>query len=217
MADTVASVLTDIKDLLNDPNGDIYTQDPLIRVMNRTYREIQRSLRNHGIGTVSDVSAIIQVAAGTTELTDGGGLPSDLIQPLELFERASGSSDDWNPMDEKEWEPEIDQGTSLVYWVWREEAVRFVGATTNREVKMRYLKGLTALIDGGSVGIADCRDWLATRTAAVAAYVIGENESRSQALQLDAEVAKDEFLRTRIRAKQDMPIRRRVNRFRRGR
>lgn len=217
MAETVNNVIADIRQLLNDENSDIYTDAALLVLINRTYREIQKALRNRGLGTVSEISAILQVPVGTVELVDGGGLPNDLIQPLQCYERTSGSSEDWQEMDEREWEPEIAQGTRLIYWVWREEAIKFVGAKTNREVKLRYLKGLSALILGGNLGIADCRDWLGTRTASVAAFTIGSNETRAQALALDLVDIKDDFLRTRIRAKQDMPIRRRVNRFRRGR
>ena len=49
------------------------------------------------------VAAAVPVAAGIVALGDGSGLPTDLVYPTELAERAAGSNAFYSPMTETFW------------------------------------------------------------------------------------------------------------------
>lgn len=61
---------------------------------------------------------------------------------------------------------------SLREWVWRDEVFWFRGATEERQLKIEYESSGTAPV-AGDVGIDDARDFLAHRTAALAAGTRG--------------------------------------------
>lgn len=214
MATTAAAAISLAQTLLHDPNGTNYTSAKLIPLAQKAYRELQLKLTRAGISVCREQSASQTVTAGTTALTDGGGLPADFIHPIELKERGS-ASEAWSPMIEQAWEPDTDMGSTLRYYAFREEQIHFVGCTTDRLLYMRYWKGLTPITATTTpLGILDCDVWLASRTAAIAALVIGENPSRADALNQDANLLFEDLKGMRTKGRQGMPVRRRVNRYR---
>lgn len=215
MATTAATPLATAQSLLHDPDGVSYTNAKLIPLMQKAYRELQMKMRKAGLSPTKEVSASITVTAGTVRLADGAGLPLDFLQPITLFERGS-TSEAWSQMDEAEFEENVDPGTTLGIWAWREEEIKFVGATGDRLVKIRYIKGLTA-ITGTSTALQvnNCEDFLASRTASIAALVIGENTSRAGALDIDATGQWTDLKDTLVKAQQSLPVRRITNRYRR--
>jgi len=216
MAFTAAEPLTEAKLLLNDPSGNIFPDEKLIPLMQKSYRELQTKMMLNGLPVLKEASIAIPVSQGTTFLGDGSGLPTDFIYPIELHERPSGSGDLFTPMDERAWEPDTKPAEALQVWVYREEQVKFLGATTNREVRIRYMKGLTRIVDGTSpIGIIQSVGFLASRTAAIAALLLGANPSRAQALDVDAQVNLADVLGILVKQQQGMGIRRRVNIYRR--
>lgn len=215
MATTAATPLATAQSLLNDPSGLSYTNAKLIPLMQKAYRELQMKMRKSNLSPAKEVSASITVSAGTVRLADGAGLPLDFLLPVTLYERGS-TSEHWAEMTKADWEENRDQTNVLSVWAWREEEIKFVGATDDRLVLLRYIKGLTA-ITGTSTALQvnGCEDWLASRCAAIAALVIGENPTRATSLNEDAGMQWDDLKGVLVKDKQAIPVRRRVNRYRR--
>lgn len=216
MAYTAQEPLDEAKGLLNDPSGHIYTDARMIPLLQKAYRELQNKMMLNGLPVLKEVSSVVDVTAGTVALGDGSGLPSDFIYPIELEERADGSSELFQGMTEREWEPEIEQTTYLRFWNFREEEIKFVGATTDREVRIKYMKGLTRITATSTpIPIIGATPYLAARAAALAAQFIGENPSRASDLNGDAAMQRDDLIALLVKRRQGLPVRRRVNRYRR--
>lgn len=210
---TVQNVLDDVWFLLNDVDGThpVFTQTKMLIAMNKAYRELQRRCHLDNIQVLSEISTTIELAANTKSLT-GAAVSADFLMPVELGERADGTTGLFIPMDEKDWEPETEPTETLRFWVWREEELKFVGATTARELKIKFVKSLTPFTAGAlnsAVGISESQDFLAAKAAAIAATVIGENYSRGETLNNDAMNALDDFLSINSKKRQNLPVRRR--------
>lgn len=218
MAIVASSVLTDVRVLLNDTSGAIYADTPVYNLMNKAYRELQRKVSSYGISTTKEISSAIDVAANVVFLGDGAGLPANFLLPISMSERLQDSVEDFIPMDEFDFEPDIDREAELRYWSWREDEIKFVGATTAREVKLRYVRSLGTITGANSpILIIDADIWLAQRTAALAALVIGSNPTRAAAIMMDLDREGgiwDDFKLTLIRRQQSTPVRRRRTRYR---
>lgn len=218
MAVTAAEALTECKVLLNDPSGNIYPDDRLLPLMQKAYRELQTKLLLNGLTVVKEytLGTPIPVPIGTAQLGDGTGLPTDIVYPIEMWERPAGSTQLFAEMTERAWEPEAKPGSSLIYWTWREEEIKFLGATTAREVRLKYMQGLTKIASAASViEVNNATTWLAARTAAIAAFVLGSNPTRAEGLNGDAGQALEDLLRYLVKRQQGLPVRRRVNAYRR--
>ena len=218
MAYTAAEPLLEAKVLLNDPSGTIYPDEKLIPLMQKAYRELQTQLILNGVPVVKEftMGTAIPVPIGTISLGDGSGLPNDLVYPIELTERAAGSTVSASLMYEKAWDQNAAPGTSLSNWNWREETIYFLGATQDREVFIKYMKGLTRISDATSpIEVMNATTYLAARTAAIAAFVLGANPSRADGLNNDAGSSLEALLRYMVKRQQGLPIRRAVNRYRR--
>lgn len=221
MAITAAQIITLVRGMLNDPSGAVYPDTPVYNLMNKAYKELQLKVTALGISTTKEItSSPVDVPAGTLRLADGALLPADLIVPITLYERADGSTSEFDfvEMQEQEWEPNEQPGTALNCWVWREDEIKFRGATTAREVKIRYLKGLGSIIDGNSpIFIISSEGWIAQRTAALAALLLGSNPTRSAALDADLKQPGglwDDLKAVLTKRKGNIPVRRRRTRYR---
>ena len=213
MPDTAGQVMMESKALLNDLGGVFYTSDSLLPYLNKAYRELQDYYNLHGLKTTVDVAAVTTVAANTVLLQVP---PPDMLRPIEIAERAPGSTDQFTEMDERSWEPDQVKTTHLRVWIWREEQVHFLGATADREIRIRYVKSLTPFQgENSTVGIINSMSVLAARTAALAARFIGENPTRADELDSDTGMALDRLIVTAIRQNQGLPARRRRTRYRR--
>ena len=214
-----SDVIKSARAMLNDPTGAIYADAPMFALMDKAYKELQTKLNAHGISTAKEVGTIIGISAGTTSLGEGFLLPTGLIYPISLEERREfGTDDDWVPMDEAEWEPNITRSTALRFWTWREDEIKFPGALHNREVRIRYVKSLGSITDQNSpIFVLNSETWLAQRLAALASLLLGSNPSRASALDNDLNRdggVWDDLKATFIKRKQAIPVRRRRTRYR---
>lgn len=216
MAILTSAIITGAKPLLNDPQGIIYNDTVLLPLVNKAYRELQIRLSRAGMGATKEQSDRVSIPAGTTVLGDGSGLPNGLLYPIEIKEGNPGAPvEQFYNMTETTWEPSQAQGVELRVWAWREEEIKFVGATTSREVFIRYMKGLTPLTTVNSpIYILNSELFLEARTAAIAAGVLGENYTRAGALNDDAEQWYDVLVGTLTKRGQRHPVRRSRTRYR---
>ena len=212
MPDTAQDVMVESQGLLNDVAGIFYTLDSLLPYLNKAYRELQDYYNLHGLKTTVTVATLTTVPADSLSLVNP---PPDLLRPIALSERTPGTSEQFTDMDERSWEPDETPTNHLRVWTWREETIFFVGATADREIRIRYVKGLAPFSGTGSfVGITNAKLVLASRTAALAARYIGENPTRADELDTESVRALDRLIVTAIRQNQGLPARRRRTRYR---
>lgn len=216
MAILTSTIITGAKPLLNDPQGIIYSDAALLPLVSKAYRELQTRLARAGMGVSKEVSDRVTIPVGTVSLGDGSGLPNGLLYPIEIKEGNPGAPfDQFYAMTESNWEPTAIPGQTLGVWSWREEEIKFVGATIVREILIRYMKGLTPLTSPTSpIYILNSELFLEARTAAIASAVLGENYTRADTLNKDAEQWYDVLVGTLVKRGQRMPVRRIRTRYR---
>lgn len=214
-----SQVLQTARAMLNDPSGAIYADAPMYALMDKAYKELQTKLNAIGVSTAKEVGTVLNIPAGVTALQEGSLLPTGLVYPVSLEERPEGASDDsWAPMDETEWDEVLTRSTALRFWSWREDEIKFPGATTNRDVRMKYVKSLGSITDQNSIiAVINSETWMAQRLAALASLLLGSNPSRASALDQDLNRDHgvwDDLKATLVKRRQAIPVRRRRTRYR---
>lgn len=192
--------------LLNDKNKLHYTYEKMLPFLKIAWTDLQESLRLQGIDLVHEKSSVIPVTSGTTEVT----LPSDFVSPIYLEERETGGSEDsWLPMHETSWEPSMSPTDNLRFWAFREDKVYLIGATRDREVRLRYVKGLGPMTSEITpIPIANYDNYLSKQTAAYSAEFIGENPDRAGKLFNLAAASLGNQERSNIKGQQGTPAKR---------
>lgn len=152
------------------------------------YRRINKSLGNIKSATfiqdnvllivpaVAAVDPSIQVAV-TDATAPPNQLPTDLLVPLRILERASGSSDNFQEMTDLTDEgglPSEPQGMQLRFWEWRLDGLYFLGATQDTQIRLRY-QAIPADVTSptASVLLRDGQNTMALLTAAMASLTRG--------------------------------------------
>lgn len=186
----------------NNPEISPFTQP----FLNSSIRELYRELRNIGDPVLIKDNVIIQALPVVNSPTNGSGspdptvqtvlstvgyfdgvqqwpnfqLPSDMLNPIRLWERNTGTNDSFQDMTQPQdgLEP-YPQGTCLREWEWRNNNLNFHGATQERDIRMRYYASLpqffSSTLDFNStyVPVLDCTDAVAYKTAVKYARMLG--------------------------------------------
>src|SRR5438046_3603375 len=106
---TAGQITSLVRSLLNDAQGNLFTDAVLLPYVNSAYRKVQRAMGNSGAGGFLTDDSLLVVTAVTAadpslqvSITDATAppnqLPTDLLLPLKLWERVNGSSDDFAEM-----------------------------------------------------------------------------------------------------------------------
>ena len=204
----------------NNPAISPFTQP----FLNSSIRELYRELRNVGDPVLIKDNIIITGLPVVNSPTEGLGnpdptvqtylstsgyfdgvqlwpnfqLPGDLLYPVQLWERATGTVDNFQPMQQVQGGlPGQQQSTVLGKWEFRNGNLNFEGATTSRDVRIRYYCSLpqffSQTLDFSStyVPVPDCTDAVAYMTAVKYARMLGSPgladllaESKNQMFQL---------------------------------
>lgn len=198
---------------LNDTPALLFTNAALLPIINAKYRDLQEQLEENDVPVFSEISTVITVSALAVSIPPGGAagqLPTNFVTPISLFERAVGEGNDkWVQMEEKLWEPNILQDTNLRYWVYREEEIKLVGATSIRQVLLYYVRSLTPLaVIGDNVAIGKSKTYMAAAVAAQAALSLGHNPTLAGILGQLAEKYFQSMLNSLTRKNQSLSVRR---------
>jgi hypothetical protein len=213
---TVASDVMDLaaEAFLNDPSRAIYTNTVLLPHLQAAGLMLQSKLLEAGVSTL-DISTItsshITLAVGETQIGEAGDadLPADFIVPINLGERLDGSTEQFSPIRQVEQLPEREASAVMGVYVWQNEQLQFLGATTAREIKLEYQKGITEFTGANdTVYQIGSKLYLAAETAAQAALVIGRNKERADALEYIAQRELSSYVRTRTKEAQGYPAQR---------
>lgn len=97
---------------------------------------------------------------------DNPGLPYDLIVPIRVWERATGSGSEFTDVKNSDGGlPEGNQSDQLRWYEWRGDKLYFKGATIQRDLKVRYIAYLPRLVQDNkideSVQVPIMRAWRA--------------------------------------------------------
>lgn len=194
--------------LLNDVARDRFSyaiQLPYLQIANDTFSD---KLVKAGIPLQKKVNTTQVIAAAATTYT----LPADFLVPENLWERPSGQTNiDFTLMTQVAWLPKIQTVNYLQYWLWANDAITFLGATQAQDVKLEYIRILTAVTtSGSSLEIAAMsNNFLAHYTASLCARYIGRNKVRADELKGEAYEHLDDLLNIQGKQNQAMPLKRR--------
>ena len=183
----------------------------ILNHLNSAIREVYRKLRNNSTPTLIQDNYILlnldiisgPLGAGMPDPTiqtylDNTGyfygttydttiaLPKDLLLPLRLWERLSGTTDTFIPMHQAiDGLPPSWQTDRLENWEWRTDRLNFMGATTPRDIRIRYQgvfpQFFTASMQFAAtyVPIMDCEDAVAYLCAKRIAVALGSQAATS--------------------------------------
>jgi hypothetical protein len=214
---TVGDILDLTASLMNDTAKSKYTYTAMLPYFNMALAMMQEHLEVNEIPVSEETSAAVSVTTGVTTVVAGTtstNYPDDLIEIQQLWERLEGSSDPYVPMVKRNYLPHYldDIETSdLVYWTWLSQEIQFIGATTDREVKIDYIKQVfanTVTSTSTAIYVMNSRTFLEFKTAALCARYIGENPTRADSLDIEAEMAKDRLISINVKGAQDVQVRR---------
>lgn len=221
-----------INDMLRSSAGQILT-DPApfsLEFINAAIEACQEYLAVNGIPTQIVDNFILtpltattssdpdtQVFVGYQGYFDGvamnatPALPSDLIVPLRVWQRQTGSSSNFCPM-----EPARDgirsgqPGSVFGNWEWRQGAIYLNGCTTTQDLRIRYEQSLTDLATSANfstvtIPIPQSKRALAYLVAYQ--YAISRGSPQAPTVLQMAEEAMNQIINRQIRADQRIPYR----------
>lgn len=162
---------------LNDVNIQLWSDEVLLPMMKVAHLELQQKLKSRA-SPVMKAWAGLQVNAYDAYLLDQ---PPDLTSPIKIWERPFGATGDFAPMTETDVLPFLyPQTPNLIWWMWIENLINFVGATVITEIVLLYWKRLPIpTLPTDPIGIIDGEQYLGPRIAAIAAASVGEEATSS--------------------------------------
>src|SRR5260221_748638 len=182
---TAGQITSLVRSLLNDSQGNLFTDAVLLPYANSAYRKTQRALGNAGAGgfiqddvllvvpAVAQVDTSLQVAI-TDATAPPNQLPTDLLVPVKIWERPNGSTQDFVEMVDLSQHgglPSRGQGLTLSVWEWRADGVYFLGATPCTHIRLRYLQTYPDFTDATSTGLGRyAQEAIAYATAPLAGW-----------------------------------------------
>mgnify|MGYP001359610761 CR=1 FL=1 len=177
----LGQVLNAARSYLNDDAGITWTDAILIPRVQEACRELVMELEVHSIPVILEQSLIIVLPANTTSMRTAGLLPSDLVLPLTIFERASGASmDAFVRVDKVTFLPITSATTELRVWIWQQDDIKFLGSPSDREIILRYKSSITEPnLSTDSLGIMFAENYLSVRVAAACFEAIGDKRANS--------------------------------------
>lgn len=219
--DLVAGTVMDASAaLLNDVTRSVYTYSAQIPFLRIALQELEEYYEQNNIPSTEQVSAVIQVDANTSAIkfnavgtpTDPA-LPDDFVEPQRLWERTRDINP-FIPMTRVDSLPLIMAGIEISQfqiYVWEANEIRFLPANANNDIKMEYIRSLFTppANETSVINVVNGKTFLEYRTAALCAWFIGENKSRSDELNIFAGLAIDRSTSIGTKGRQSIVSRRR--------
>jgi hypothetical protein len=212
---TLASdIMNRSRAVLNDIAQDLYTNEVLLPYLRIANDDLSDELVDNGATVQKEVSADIALPVGFKSPP----LPNDFIVPVEVFEKNSGEDDSfYRYCHQREYLPNVLPGNELSVWTWREQAINFIGSTTNKQLRIRYTRLILEIIgDNSPVELTHALNYLAYHTAALASEHIGQNRTKAIDLESQAIQKLNKLLKKEVKQSHGRPVRRRpfrLNRF----
>lgn len=213
-----------VRSLVNDVNQNWATDAVLLPYLNSAYRTLQRKVANAGGGGFisDDVLLVVPLVAaaqqdpGTQVVINSATappnqLPSNLLVPLQLWERPNLSAQDFTEMSNltnKGGLPSRLQGQSLGVWEWRTDGLYFVGATQDTQIRLRYQAAFPDLSGASDIILVrGAQEALAYACAGLAGLARGSPQA--PAMETLSQDAIEDVILENVRANQRQGSRRR--------
>lgn len=201
---TAFDALKSARVYLNDNNSISWSDDILMPLLREAHGELIQELDVNGIGVLKHETIVLTLTAGSLNL--GSNQPFNMLEPISLMERTPGSSNNFfQEMIKVNFLPLVVQDQILTFWSWNNEIIRFIGATQDRDILLRY-KGYLAPPQSvnDSLGVIYSERFLGPRIAALAFDSIGRDSTKLSEI---ADKAKWKLLQRNVLAEQT-PVRR---------
>jgi len=189
------------------------TDTSLLPIINDEFEELWQVFVENDVPFVNKVFAPIVVGVGTTSIGPSSGslLPVDLLEPIQLEERATGSTSnsDFVRMKERRFLPNANAVSTLDFWTWQEDQINLIGATTSRDVRIKGIKAptlLTKLQDTIPIGFVS--NYLAAAVGAKAALTVLHNPNLAASNREIANERLSKLLSKYARKNQSLSVRR---------
>jgi len=202
--------------LLNDTARSVYTYTAQLPYLNMAYRELGEKLELDNIPVTNETSAVILMEAGVSNIGGDGGpaLPDGLVEIQQLWQRPTGTSQTFIPIQKYEYLPHYwDGNETSVFpaWSYEGQIIKFIVCNTDTDVKIDYIKSAIENIPDSNklITIINSFNYLGYRNAGLCARFIGENPTRADSLDVQAELAYDRMLGMATKGKQSIVTRRR--------
>ena len=191
---------------LNDVSVTSYTNTILLPFLKSAYEDFRNECALNGISQEYRRASPVTIALGAVIY---GTLPTDLLLPISLEERTSGSTDLYTPMQEVRFLPEVQQGPSLIYWNWFDSLINFVGATQANQVRLTYYWDFTPdAVTTGTLDLrANGRAYLSARLSAKVKLFIEQMQTEAAAMNQVAEEQLSKIIGIMVRNRQSVPVR----------
>jgi hypothetical protein len=225
-----------IRSIANDTifsqSGEILTDNAnfMLPLLNDALEWFQNECNNHGIGTFTKETIItpltpteVPVDPGTfVNFSDSGYfdgvqlntgpqqfVPPDLLTPLFLWERQTGSTEDWVEMVERpDGLPSVLPSARFRIWEWRQDSIYMPGAVQENDIRLRYTGSLAQFVSA--------QDTLYFRGATgalayymVSSYLMSKNPQAATQAESRANERLNQIATRSARMKQREPITRR--------
>ena len=230
---TGVQILALVQTLCSDPQGQLFTANFCLAAINFAARKVARELRNRGKMTmvqdeykVTIPPVLTQDSTQQVNLTYTGingnvttayppGLPPNLLEPLILWERPSGTTAKLAEMDNvtaKGGLSKTPQGNFLREWEWRGDMIVFRGSLAANDVVIRYTRfaGIFSIDNQGNLaGQLEDVDALDAVGHYAAAELLPQRGAAQLALQYEAkgDALLEQLGTSMIRQEQLAPVR----------
>lgn len=215
----VNEIMLGVAALMNDQTRAVYTNDVQTPYFKMAYDELKQELEDNGIPIVNFTTAGLEIESGMKDIggPTGPALPIDFIEPLALWERTSGTENDFMLMDRRQFLPKTQVLTAfLQVWEYSRQFIQLLGANGDIEVKIDYIGDPLAnfVNENTLIKAHNVVNFLKFRTGELCSRFIGEDEDRAMLLMDKAAEAKDLMLSISIKPGQHIYTRRRPFRAR---
>lgn len=207
MPDTAGDVCTDVAVKLNDPSASIYNSTVVLPFVAMAAKELEGILEVNEIPILKQRSSVLSVLALAVELAS---YPVDFVEPISIEERDAGSTDLFTEMVESEWEPNATPDVDLRYWNFRDGKIKFLGATTPRDIRLKYIRNITVIAAvGTNLEPVGARLFLASRAAQMVEKDVMNSPTKALEREQEVKDNKDMLIRRLVKNKQGVGVRRR--------
>jgi hypothetical protein len=213
---SAAEVMDWMAVLMNDAARSAYTYENMLPYLNMAIDECLEEMERHNVPCTDETAAYITLTAGLKVITPVESpvlphYPFDLIEIRTLSERDAGSTNPFTPLHKRDSLNTRTPSTALLDYAWTGQEIHFVGAISDRELKLDYVKELIHSVNSekDTIGIIGVKSYLAYKGASFCAKYVAENPERAKLLLDDADSCMDNILGISAKGRQSIVTRRR--------
>lgn len=217
-----ADINGDIRSILNDTAGNIFTNTVLLPYFKIEYGKLPHYIINKGLPQLRTWQTVTSLAGSPLNVSRGVANFESMIEPVRVLDRLSGSTDDYLPVTKCDDDTEFQNylitqrfpQNRPYAWQWANDILTISGSNSTRQYNIQFYRYPSpypyALTAGYIIGdLIDFREYLTHRTAALAALMILRDQSRANELGQEADRIGDTIQSRLIKERQDLPARQR--------